>query len=427
MAVGRDPRRRIAGVIDEEILGNEHQPAGRLEPLVIERAVLPAELHQVDARQVARRVVDEHVLRTGVRSVDPSGIGAGVPVIDRRVVLHPGIAAEPGRLGDLVHHLPGAVTGTFTIFVGHPTRGPVAVSLDGLHEVVGQADREIGVLEQHGAVGLVRIVSVLDQHPGLLFLAILALDELEDVGMPDLQRLHLGGPTRLAAALDHGRNLVVHPHERQRTRGLPAARQLLAMRPQRREVGARARAELEEHGLAAGQLHDVLHVVLHALDEACRRLGELVGVFRLLRLAAGLVPVPVAHGALHTVLVKQAHVEPDRRIERRHLVQANPCQVAIERLAILGRGKDLVLDSPIGDRPTHAMNQLPDALFAFGRTILAVEVFAHHDVGSQLAPRSGDFGVGLLKEHLAPFALDRRSAEIPGGGFKWVGCVDRAK
>ena len=39
--------------------------------------------------------------------------------------------------------------------------------------------------------------------------------------MPDLERLHLGGPPGLAAALDHGRDLVVHPHERQRPRGPP--------------------------------------------------------------------------------------------------------------------------------------------------------------------------------------------------------------
>ena len=93
--------------------------------------------------------------------------------------------------------------------------------------------------------------------------------------MPVLERLHLGGPAGLAAALDHRRDLVVHPHERQRARRLAAAGELLAVRAQRRQVGARARAELEEHGLAAGQLHDVFHVVPHALDEAGRRLRDI--------------------------------------------------------------------------------------------------------------------------------------------------------
>ena len=40
-----------------------------LEPGHVERAVLIAELHQVDAGQVAGRVVQEHVFRAGVRRV----------------------------------------------------------------------------------------------------------------------------------------------------------------------------------------------------------------------------------------------------------------------------------------------------------------------------------------------------------------------
>ena len=62
MAVLGDPLRRIAGVIDQDFLGDEEDPAGRLEPLDVERAVRLAELHQVDAGQVAGRVVEEHVL-----------------------------------------------------------------------------------------------------------------------------------------------------------------------------------------------------------------------------------------------------------------------------------------------------------------------------------------------------------------------------
>ena len=65
--------------------------------------------------------------------------------------------------------------------------------------------------------------------------------------------------------------------------GLAAAGELFAMRAERGEVRARARAELEEHGLAAGELHDVFHVVVDALDEAGRALRILVRVLRLRR------------------------------------------------------------------------------------------------------------------------------------------------
>ena len=68
-----------------------------------------AELHQVDAGQVAGRVVEEHVLATRIAGVDPPAVGAGVPVVDRRVVLHAGIAAVPGTLGHAIQHVAGLV------------------------------------------------------------------------------------------------------------------------------------------------------------------------------------------------------------------------------------------------------------------------------------------------------------------------------
>ena len=124
-----------------------------------------------------------------------------------------------------------------------------------LHELVGDADREVGVLEEDRAVGLAVevgfVAALLDQAVGLLLFLPLALDELEDVGVPDLERLHLGRAAGLAAGLHHRRDLVIDPHERERAGGLAAAGELFAMRAERRKVGARAAAELEEHGLAA--------------------------------------------------------------------------------------------------------------------------------------------------------------------------------
>ncbi len=57
---------RITGVVDQNFLGDEVHPASRLEPLGVERAIRQAELHQIDARQIAGRVVEEHVLRAVV-------------------------------------------------------------------------------------------------------------------------------------------------------------------------------------------------------------------------------------------------------------------------------------------------------------------------------------------------------------------------
>ena len=69
----------------------------------IERARRRDELQQVEAGQVAGRVVEEHVLRARIRRVDARRVLAGVPAVDGGVELHAGIAAEPRGLGNLVH------------------------------------------------------------------------------------------------------------------------------------------------------------------------------------------------------------------------------------------------------------------------------------------------------------------------------------
>jgi len=191
MAVAGDPRRGVAGVVDEDFLGDEEDPAGRGEPFDVEHAVGLAELHQVDARQVAGRVVEEHVLRAGVRRVDAAGVGAGVPAVDRGVVLHARIATLPGALGHPAHDLAGLEAWPGLRRIRHPAGGPGVIAVGGLHEVVGDADGEIRVLEEDRAISLAVEVGVvaplLDEDPRLLLLLALALDELHDVGMRHLQ------------------------------------------------------------------------------------------------------------------------------------------------------------------------------------------------------------------------------------------------
>ena len=123
----------------------------------------------------------------------------------------------------------------------------------------------------------------------------------------------------------------------------------------------------------------------------------------------------------------QADVEPDGRIERAVLMQAEPGQLAIESLAVLGRGEVAVVDAPIGDRAADAMDQLPDAVFALRRAVLAVEILADHDVGGQLAPGRGNFAVGLLEQHLAVFALDGGRAQFPLDGVERIADVGGAE
>src|SRR5206468_3098510 len=90
----------------------------------------------------------------------------------------------------------------------------------------------------------------------------------------------------------------INLQERQRTAGAPAAAELFFAGTDGRQVGAGAGAKFEKHGLAVGQVHDRLHVVLDRLDET----GATLWVFILgpgaLGLAGLAVVKPVASAGL---------------------------------------------------------------------------------------------------------------------------------
>ena len=81
------------------------QAHGVLEGGDVEAAVPAPVGHQVERGQVAGRVVEEHVLGAGVGGADLAAAGAGVPVVDRGVVLHARIGGSPRGVADLVPQL----------------------------------------------------------------------------------------------------------------------------------------------------------------------------------------------------------------------------------------------------------------------------------------------------------------------------------
>ena len=101
------------------------------------------------------------------------------------------------------------------------------VADDGVHEIVGDADGVVGVLEEDGAVGVGvgrrAVVAGFDQGVGLGFFLLLALDEVDDVGMVDVEDDHLGGAASLAAGLDYAGEGVEAFHEAERAAGGAAA------------------------------------------------------------------------------------------------------------------------------------------------------------------------------------------------------------
>ena len=186
-------------------------------------------LQQVKARQVARRVVQKHVFTARIRCVDPRRVLARVPPVDRRIELHPRIAAKPCGLRDLGHDLPRPV-GLHRLVPLHREGRKLAVVLIRPHEFVAHPHRVVRVLEENRRIRLrVRpapVVSRLDQRERFRLFLRLAVDEVHDVRVIHIQDHHLRRPPRLAPALDDPRKRVKPAHEAQRPRCLPAARKL---------------------------------------------------------------------------------------------------------------------------------------------------------------------------------------------------------
>jgi hypothetical protein len=142
-----------------------------------------------------------------------------MPLVDRRVVLNPGVGAAPRCLGDLLHELPRG--NRLDRLAGDP-RGqlPVLVVDDRAHELVGDANRVVRVLvlDREEAVTVDRHVKAgIAQRGGLVLLVGLAPDELLDVWMVDVEDDHLGRTTRLAPRLDRSRPGIGSAHEADRT------------------------------------------------------------------------------------------------------------------------------------------------------------------------------------------------------------------
>ena len=206
------------------------------------------------------------------------GVGAGVPALDRVLVLHAGVAAGPGGLGDLAQqlgrrHLVAHGSPPATVRVCHGLAG-----LDAAEEVVGQPHRVVGVLELDGAPGVAvqpEVVAHLAQGVGLRLLVGLAADELEDVRVVAVEDHHLGGAAGAAAGLDRAGAGVGPAHEADRPGGLAAVRERLAVAAQAREVHAGARAAAEDLRLRGDPALDRRHRVVHREDEAGRGLVDL--------------------------------------------------------------------------------------------------------------------------------------------------------
>src|SRR5258708_37202946 len=100
------------------------------------------------------------------------------------------------------------------------------------------------------------VVSLQDQRVGFGFFFTLALDEVDYVGMVDVEDDHLGGTARLASGLDYAGEGVEAFHEAERTAGGASSAENFGGGAQRGKIGAGAGSPLEEHAFGLGQGED---------------------------------------------------------------------------------------------------------------------------------------------------------------------------
>ena len=96
---------RITRVIDDDFLGRNHDVDSLAESVHIEVALRVDEFQQIEGSEIAGGIVQEHILGAGIRRIDARGAFAGVPAVDRGIVLHPRIAADMAGFGDLSHQV----------------------------------------------------------------------------------------------------------------------------------------------------------------------------------------------------------------------------------------------------------------------------------------------------------------------------------
>src|SRR5712672_2326583 len=112
------------------------------------------------------------------------------------------------------------------------------------------------------------VVSHGDERVGLGFFFLFALDELDDVGMVDVEDDHLGGAASFASGLDDAGEGVETFREAERAAGGASAAEAFGLRTQRREIGAGAAAPLEEHAFGFRESEDGVERIFYRVDEA---------------------------------------------------------------------------------------------------------------------------------------------------------------
>ncbi|MCY1511070.1 hypothetical protein D9M68_454640 [compost metagenome] len=222
-----------------------------------------------------------------------------------------------------------------------------------------------------------------DKRSDLLLFLDLPVDVFLDIRMVDIDNDHLGGAAGGATRLDGAGGAVADLQERHQAGGLAAARELFAFAAQMREVGAGARAILEQARFTHPEVHDaafVDEIVSDRLDKAGMRLRMLVGRLRLGQLAGEGIDIEVAlAGAIDAIGPVQAGVEPLRRVRRDALGGEHVGEFVLEGGGVFFRVEVAALPAPIGPGAGQAIENLAGiglgtVVFFLGQSLQRIRV-----------------------------------------------------
>ena len=93
------------------------------------------EFHEIHRRQIACGVIQEHVFRAGIRTIDASISGARVPIVDGRVELKARVCATPRRISNLIPKF-FRTDGVGDLTIGASNQVPIRIFLNGFHEFI---------------------------------------------------------------------------------------------------------------------------------------------------------------------------------------------------------------------------------------------------------------------------------------------------
>ena len=181
----------------------------------------------------------------------------------------------------------------------------------------------------------------------------------------------------------------------------------------RRQVGARARAPLEEHALGLGQGQDRVQRVIDGVDEAGRALR--IAGSRWRRTSRRRSPDPSASSAPSDSgsSRSQPTLNHTGELKATFCVSSMCASSSWKIAASSARGEVAAGHAPVANRLRHAAHQLAHARLALRRADLPMQILRGHDVGRRHRPVDRHLHVLLLEDRVALAVGDQSRAPFP--------------